>query len=71
MADNPTPLHFQPVVTDAVLAQAIRDEITPLLEQICTICTKARKDGLTVGFNLGFDEYGRQRITSLNITKPL
>lgn len=60
-----------PVATDAQRASDIRAKLRPLLEQVCEIIGAARRDGLAVGFNLQPDQYGIQRVVTLDVSKPL
>jgi hypothetical protein len=66
-ADNVTPLR-----TDAVIAAEIREQLSPLLDQICTIMSKARADGYEVSWSIQPDSFGRHlRCTEIAIRKPL
>ncbi len=56
---------------DAVVAKELRDRATPLLEQVCELMNDARRQGLTLNFQLGTDGFGRSRVASLDIVKPL
>lgn len=58
--------------TDAVIAAEIRGQISPLLDQICAIMTKARADGYEVSWVVQPDSFGRHiRCTEIAIRKPL
>ncbi len=65
------PLVLVTTKTDAQLAQELRDELTPLLQQVGTIMQRARNAGLTVGFNVTADQHGRFDIREINIVRPL
>ncbi len=58
-------------VTDAERAAAIRAELRPVLDQVCEIITRARRDGINVGFNLGPDQFGIQRVQMLDLFKSI
>lgn len=58
-------------MTDEERGAMIRAELRPVLEQACDIITKARRDGINIGFNLGPDQFGVQRITSLDLFKAI
>ncbi len=61
---------INPKKSDTELAAAYRAELRPVLEQACEIITRAMRDGLQIGFNLGNDGI-QQRVMSLTINKPL
>jgi hypothetical protein len=63
--------HIEKARTDAMRAQEIRDQLAPLLAQVCAILNQARADGLIVSFNLGLDMYGRSRVQDMSIVRPL
>ena len=65
------PIMIPAGVTDAQKAIDFRAEIMPLLEQACQIITRARREGLTIGFSLGPDQNGIQRVQMFDITKSL
>lgn len=60
-----------PLRTEAVIAQELRDEIAPLLVDICRVMAKARAAGLTLNFNIAPDQFGRHRAPEVSIVKPL
>jgi hypothetical protein len=58
--------------TDAVVAQEIRDQLSPLLDQVCSIMAQAKADGLIVAWNIQPDSFGRKfSVVEIAITKPL
>lgn len=57
--------------TDAQKAADYRTELMPVLEQAAAIMTRARRDGLAVGFNLGVDGSNRTVVQNFDITKSL
>lgn len=64
--------NIAPLRTDAVIAAEIRGQISPLLDQICAIMTKARADGYEVSWVVQPDSFGRHiRCTEIAIRKPL
>jgi hypothetical protein len=65
------PLSIVPGKSEAELARSYRDRVMPLLEQVCGLCTEARQNGLQIAFNLGPDQFGRQRIQMFDISKSL
>lgn len=58
-------------LSDKERAEQLRGQLRPLLEQACEIISDARRDGLVVTFNLGPDQYGNQRVSALDILRPL
>lgn len=64
--------NVQPLRTDAVIAKELRDQIGPLLEQICAVISKARADGYEVAWVIQPDSFGRNmRCTEIAIKKQL
>lgn len=58
--------------TDAVIAAEIRAQLSPLLDQICAVMSKARADGLEVSWAIQPDSFGRHlRCTEIAIKKQL
>lgn len=57
--------------TDAALAEEYRRDMAPILEQVVDIFNRCKLNGLTPAFNIGLDEYGRYRVTTMNIVRPL
>ena len=57
--------------TESDRAQDYRNELRPLLEQACEIITRARREGMIIGFNLAPDAFGIQRVGNIDVTKPL
>jgi hypothetical protein len=64
-------LSLVPSKTDAEMAQEIRAELRPLLEQIASIMGRARKSGMNIGWAIGWDNYGRAVINQIDVNKPL
>ena len=62
--------NVQVLRTDAVIAKEIRDELTPLLERVCSVLNKARACGMNVGLGINPDSFGRFR-ANVDIVKPL
>lgn len=61
-----------PLRTDAFIAQELRDELTPLQDQVCRIMTKAKASGMQVAWSIQPDSFGRHfRIIEISIVKPL
>jgi hypothetical protein len=68
MIENVTTL--VPTLSDADRAEQLRAEILPLLRQICAKVDDARRDGLTVTFNLSFNPTTmRQEVASLMVAR--
>ena len=58
--------------TDSVVVQELREEIGPLLDQICVVMAKAKAAGLGLSWNIHPDSFGRHfRVTEIAIVKPL
>ena len=58
--------------TDAVVAKEIREEITPLIERLCAIMSKARAEGFEVSWMIQPDSFGRAlRCTEIAVKKQL
>ena len=68
---SPTVTEFPKPLTDAEKAEVYRAELKPLLDQICALFDRARKDGLVVNFNISPDAYGRSQPTGVSVVKPL
>jgi hypothetical protein len=62
---------LEPGQSDADKAAAYRAEIIPLLERVVEVVARAKKDGLTIGFNISPDQYGRPKVQAIDIVKPL
>lgn len=61
-----------PLRTDAYVAQELRDEISPLLDQVCVVMAKAKAAGLMLSWTIQQDSFGRHyRVTEIAIVKPL
>ena len=45
--------------------------LAPLLDQVCDIFGRARKDGIILNFNISADQYGRMRVNEVSAVKPL
>ena len=60
-----------PCKSDADLATEYRAELAPILEQVCDIFSRARKDGIILNFNISADQYGRMRVNEVSAVKPL
>lgn len=65
------PLSIVPAITDAQKAATYRAELLPILEKAADVVQRARSEGLTIGFSLAQDEFGRMRVGLINVTKPL
>ena len=58
--------------TDAVIALEIRDQLSPLLDQVCDVMSKAKADGMMVAWSIQPDSFGRKfRTVEISINKPL
>jgi hypothetical protein len=68
---KPSLVTFPAGTTDQEKAAIYRSEALPLLEAICSLRDRARKDGLIIGFSLAWDQFGRSVVSDLNIVKPL
>lgn len=60
-----------PMKTDADLAAAFRAELAPLMDQVCDILNRARKEGLILNFNVAPDQFGRVRVAEVSVVRPL
>lgn len=69
--NNETVAYMDAKPTDKERAEQLRGQLRPLLEQACDLITGARREGLVITFGLGPDQYGIQRVTSLDILRPL
>lgn len=68
--EEPKLVTFPAGTTDAEKAESYRKEVRALLDQVCVLRDRARKDGLLIGFNIGWDQYGRSA-TDVSVVKPL
>lgn len=66
-----SPVALVPGRTDAEIADEIRRELRPALEEVASVFMMARRHGLNVGFAIEWDSFGRAVIGSINVTKPL
>lgn len=58
--------------TDAFIAQELRDELAPLLDQVCIVMTKAKASGMQLAWSIQPDSFGRRfRVVEISIVKPL
>lgn len=58
--------------TDALVAKEIRDELSPLMDKVCAIVSKARADGYEITWAIQPDSFGRHlRCTEISIKKQL
>lgn len=57
--------------TDAQRAEEYRAELLPLLQQVCEVLDRSRRDGLVVSFSLAPDQYGRQTSGPIGVVRPL
>lgn len=58
--------------TDAVIAKELRDQLSPLLDQMCSIMSNAKADGYGVSWTIQQDSFGRNfRVTEIAVVKPL
>ena len=62
---------MEPGQSDEDKAAAYRAEITPLLDRVVEVVARAKKEGLIIGFNIAADQYGRPKVQTIDITKPL
>jgi len=56
---------------DAELAKELRAEARAALDTLCAIMNRARGHGLTIGFNVGNDQYGRYVVPEISVVRPL
>ena len=58
--------------TETIIVRELRDELTPLLEEVCEIMSKARSAGLQVAWNIQPNSFGRKfRVVEISVVKPL
>jgi hypothetical protein len=57
--------------TDAERAKQARDNLRPLLEQVCEMLQEIKKGGIIATFNLSPDQFGNYRVQQIDVTKPL
>lgn len=57
--------------TDIQRAEEYRAELLPLLQKVCEVLDRSRRDGLVVSFNLTPDQYGRQAAGPIGVVRPL
>lgn len=61
-----------PLRTEAVVAQELRDELGPLLDEACLVMAKAKAAGMQIAWNIQPDSFGRRfRVVEISIVKPL
>lgn len=65
------PVALVPGRTDAEIADEIRRELRPALEEIAAVFMMARRHGLNVAFQIEWDSFGRAVVGGINVTKPL
>lgn len=71
MTELKTVSGFAPPPTDAEKAKKYRDEVRPILDQVCALIDTARRDGLEISFGLGPNQFGKQVVQNLGVVKPL
>ena len=59
------------IPTDVAIAAEARSELMPHMEAACVIFNRVRSYGLIASFNIGPDQYGRVKINSIDIVRPL
>lgn len=58
--------------TDAVIAKEYREQLGPILDQLCAIASKARTEGYEIAWVMQPDSFGRNmRCTEITIKKQL
>ena len=62
---------LEPGQSDADKAAAYRNELKPLLDQVCAIFNRGRAEGLIINFSIAGDQYGRSKVMAIDIVKPL
>ena len=60
-----------PLQTEVVVAANLRERMTACLVAACAVMDLARASGMDIRFNIGVDGFGRNRVTVLDIVKPL
>lgn len=65
------PVSLVPGKTDKERADDYRARLTPLLEQAAAIVGEARQAGFIIGFNISPDQFGRVKVQTIDVTKPL
>lgn len=71
LQEVPATTNVERLKTDSSVAQDLRQDILPLLNGVCAVMDRARAQGLKVGFNVSQDNFGRHRVTDIEIVKPL
>ncbi len=75
LSDDPSvysqPAYLTRVVTDTDKARDIRAKMMPLLDELLIIMNDAKNAGLIISFNIGQDQWGRVKLTDINIVRPL
>lgn len=56
---------------DAEIAKELRAEARVHLDELCATMNRARVHGLTMGFNIGNDQYGRYVCPDISVVRPL
>lgn len=69
--DTGAVLHVVPAKTDEDRARLIREELQPLLDDVCAVINRAAAHGLDAGFMVNRDQHGRMRIASITVVRPL
>lgn len=60
-----------PPKTDAVIAQELRDQLRPLLEQICAKMDRSRAEGMQLGWSITMNGFGKSVISEITVMKLL
>ena len=65
------PVALVPTKPDTEAAADARAKLTPLLEQVAAIMNDIERDGLRIGWQIGRDSFGRQRLLTIDVSRPL
>lgn len=65
MTDAPSPSR------DRELAADLRERLTAALQPVLELMDEASRVGLAVGWSLTRDQFGRQRVGEIQISRPL
>lgn len=56
---------------DKEVADGIRADLAPILEQACEVLNRARAAGMVTNWSIAPDQFGRLRLTEISVMKPL
>lgn len=65
------PVQLVPDKSDADMASDLRSKLMPILVQASAVVQEGRDKGFIISFNISPDQFGRVRVQTVDIVKPL